>query len=173
MNELWQSRFIKIAREIASWSKDKSTKHGCVIVDPHTRAILSTGYNGFPRNIDDEVESRHERPEKYSWTEHAERNAIYHCARSGVGTEGTVLFITGWSCPDCARAIIQAGITHVYIDGASLGSSFDQRWAEVTSISKKMFQEAGVEVFIVDDPLALKFDTYHPSCYEDPSDSGC
>lgn len=145
----WDIRFIEVARLISQWSKDRSTKHGCVIVDPKTRAILSTGYNGFPRDIDDEIEARHERPLKYSYTEHSERNAIYHCARAGVATEGCHLYVTGWPCADCARAIIQSGITHVFIDGASIGGDFDIRWKEVTDISKEMFIEAGVMVTIV------------------------
>jgi dCMP deaminase len=145
----WHERFISIARTVSSWSKDRSTKHGCVIVDPNTRAILSTGYNGFPRDIDDDIDERHERPLKYSYTEHSERNAIFHCARAGVAIEGCHLYVTGWPCPDCCRAIIQSGIVQVFIDGASLDSDFDIRWKEVTTISKEMFNEAGINVTIV------------------------
>lgn len=146
----WQQRFIRIAREISTWSKDRSTKHGTVIINPHTRAILSTGYNGFPEGIDDSDDALHERPLKYSYAEHSERNAIYHCSRAGVPTEGCALFVTGWPCPDCARGIIRSGIRHVFIDGASIGGDFDIRWKEVTTISAKMFNAAGVTVTIVD-----------------------
>lgn len=146
----WQQRFIRIAREISTWSKDRSTKHGTVIINPTTRAILSTGYNGFPEGIDDNDDALHERPLKYSYAEHSERNAIYHCSRAGVPTEGCALFVTGWPCPDCARGIVRSGIKAVYIDGDSIGGDFDTRWKEVTKISEVIFNKAGVQVVIVD-----------------------
>ena len=63
MSEKWDRRFIELASHIAQWSKDPSTKVGCVIVG-EDREIRSTGFNGFPRGIDDDDERRHrERPE--------------------------------------------------------------------------------------------------------------
>ena len=73
-------RFMNLAY-VAEWSKDRSTKVGCVVIGPD-REVRSMGYNGFPRGINDEIERRHARPDKY--TEHAERNAIYNAARVGV-----------------------------------------------------------------------------------------
>ncbi|MBT3703387.1 MAG: CMP deaminase, partial [Alphaproteobacteria bacterium] len=75
----WDQRFLKLADEVATWSKDRSTQVGAVIV-MKDRAPGPYGYNGFPRQIDDEAEERHNRPAKYKWTEHAERNAIYNAA---------------------------------------------------------------------------------------------
>src|ERR1700739_3518019 len=80
---IWDRRFMVLAASIGSWSKDRSAKTGCVIVGPD-RLIRSTGFNGFVRGVDDEVAARHERPAKYSWTEHAERNGIYNAARLGI-----------------------------------------------------------------------------------------
>ena len=89
----WVERWFVIAEEFASWSKDRSTQVGCVIVGDSNQ-ILSGGYNGFPRGVVDDIDSRHERPAKYLWTEHAERNAIYNAARHGIRLESASLYNT-------------------------------------------------------------------------------
>jgi dCMP deaminase len=106
----WDQRFMRLAEHIGSWSKDRSTRVGCVIVGPD-RIVRSIGYNGFPRGIDDYSEERHERPAKYKWTEHAERNAIYNAARIGVSIDGCTMYVPWFPCMDCARAIVQSGIS--------------------------------------------------------------
>src|SRR5260370_34651295 len=103
---------MDLAREIARWSKDRSGGVGCVIVGPDNE-VRSTGFNGFPRGVNDEVESRHERPAKYKWTEHAERNAIYNAARVGIPIEGCRIYLPWFPCMECARAIIQTGIVEL------------------------------------------------------------
>jgi len=75
----WQDYFIGIANQVKLKSKDKNTQIGAVIVGEDNE-VVSTGYNSFPRGIDDDVPERQERPEKYHWFEHAERNAIYNAA---------------------------------------------------------------------------------------------
>ena len=105
----WHKRFYDLALHIASWSKDRSTKVGAVIVDCDKR-ILATGYNGFPSGCDDTKEERHQRPAKYMYTEHGERNAIYNAVKSGVRLQGATLYCTMFPCADCTRAIIQSGI---------------------------------------------------------------
>lgn len=105
----WDKRFLELAQQIATWSKDRSRQVGCVIVGP-SREIRSMGYNGFPRGVNDAVEERHQRPAKYKWTEHAERNAIYNAARMGTSLEGCTMYIPWYPCADCARAIVQSGI---------------------------------------------------------------
>ncbi len=85
--ERWDRRFLELAKMFGTWSKDRSAGTGCVIVGSD-RLLRVTGYNGFVRGIDDEVSKRHERPEKYLWTEHAERNAIYNAAKlAGIGID--------------------------------------------------------------------------------------
>ena len=107
--------------------------------------IVSTGYNSFPRGIDDNVAERQERPEKYFWFEHAERNAIYNAARIGVSTKGCTMFLTcDIPCADCARGIINAGINKIYVmDG---GGAKSKKWKESAERSMKMFNESGVKV---------------------------
>jgi len=145
----WDSRFLRLAREIATWSKDRSTQVGAVIVgDDKTPGPY--GFNGFPRFIDDDVEDRHARPSKYKWTEHAERNAIYNAARVGVAVKGCTMYVTHVPCADCARAIVQVGITQVVVDQAGMeDSDFAKRWSEDEQITKEMLEEAGVVLEVV------------------------
>ncbi len=138
----WGLRFKELAQHVAGWSKDKSTKVGAIIVDDD-RNPLSIGYNGFPRKCRDDIPERYERPLKYKWTEHAERNAIYTAARNGVRTEGSTLYMFWFPCVDCARAIIQCGIATVYCDRPNFE---DERWGEDFKISDQMFKEAGIIV---------------------------
>ncbi len=105
----WDMRFLALARHVAEWSKDRSRKVGCVIVGPD-HEVRSLGYNGFPRGVNDDAAERYERPAKYSWTEHAERNAIYNAARIGVSLRGCTAYLPWYPCMDCARALVQAGI---------------------------------------------------------------
>jgi deoxycytidylate deaminase len=81
---------MDIAIRTAELSKDRRTKVGAVIAGP-SREILSVGYNGFPMGLNDEHAYRHESPAKYLFTEHAERNAIYHGARRGISLSGTIV----------------------------------------------------------------------------------
>jgi dCMP deaminase len=111
----WDKKFQDVTKLVASWSKDRSTKCGTVIVGRNNE-ILSTGYNGFPVGVNDDIESRHDRPEKYFYTEHGERNAIYHAARNGHSLENSILYTNWFPCSDCARAIIQSGINEVHCD---------------------------------------------------------
>lgn len=140
----WAVRYLDMADMVASWSKD-STKVGCVIVG-EAGQILSTGYNGFPRNVDDDDVERYQRPEKYLWTEHAERNAIYNAARSGLSLVGSTLYVGWHPCADCARGVIQSGITTVAIRTAVI----PERWTNSCDVARIMFNEANVRVWSMD-----------------------
>jgi dCMP deaminase len=131
---------MTLARAAALKSKDRSTQVGCVIVGPDNE-VRSTGYNGFPRNIDDDVEDRHVRPEKYFWTEHAERNAVYNAARHGTPLEGCTAFVTWTPCMDCARAIVPSGLIRVVGYEMRLD---DPKWAEDFKRVRTLFAEADV-----------------------------
>jgi dCMP deaminase len=141
----WKEYFQNIARQVRFKSKDKYTQIGAVIVDQHN-AIVSTGYNSFPRGINDDVPSRQERPEKYYWFEHAERNALYNAARIGVSTENCTMYLTcGIPCADCARGIINAGITKIVCETNGSGAK-GALWDEHIQRSLIMFNEANVKV---------------------------
>jgi dCMP deaminase len=148
INEKWDLRFLNMAKEMATWSKDRSSKVGCIIVGPN-REIRTSGYNGMPRGVNDEIDSRHERPLKYSYFEHSERNAIYNAARIGISLDGCTLYcgstLMGPPCVDCARALIQSGITRVVgSKGDNDPSLWEERWKASMLISIEMFNEAGI-----------------------------
>ncbi len=138
----WDKRFLDLAEYIGNWSKDRSTKVGCVIVGvDHT--ILAIGYNGFPRGINDDIEERHERPIKYKWTEHAERNAIANAARIGVPLLGSTAYIPWFPCADCGRLLIQAGIKRIVCKTPDFD---DPRWGEDFRLVNEMLKEVDIEV---------------------------
>lgn len=144
----WDQRYLKLANEIATYSKDRSTKVGAILVGPDGE-IRSTGYNGFPRGVNDDAEHRHDRPAKYLYAEHGERNAIYNAARVGTSTKGCTLYVTSHPskfppCADCARAIIQSGISRVVQERLDHESEAAKRWEESSKATREMFQEAGI-----------------------------
>ena len=138
---VWDRRFIDLALHVAEWSSDRTTKVGCVIVGRFNQ-LVAVGYNGLPRNIED-AQGRSERPEKYFWTEHAERNAIYVAARLGLPLGGCRMYLPWFPCVDCARAIVQAGLDEVV---AFEPDWKDARWGEQFSIARQIFLESGVGV---------------------------
>lgn len=143
----WNKRGIEVARTVAKWSKDRSTQVGAVVL-MEDGTPLTFAYNGFARGVDDDVDLRHARPEKYKWTSHAEENAIANLARIGAKAFGATLYVTHFPCSGCARKIIQAGIARVVVDETSMNADFLSRWEEDMKVSKEMFGEGGVEIFI-------------------------
>ena len=143
-NLSWDELFIIQAEVISQKSKDPSTKVGCVIVGSDN-AVLSMGFNGFPRGIDETITERWERPEKYNWVEHAERNAIYNAARHGINLSGARAYLN-WEpkpCADCTRALIQSGIKEIIgpnraFGGKGAGTHYSIDHSDV------MLKEAGV-----------------------------
>lgn len=145
--EYWHRSCMKKAQQVGLLSKDPSTKVGCVIA--RDRQVLVTGYNGLPRGVNSAPE-RLERPEKYFWFEHAERNAIYVAAEFGVQLAGATLYtvaepgIGKGICADCARAVIQTGISEAWVqppEGAGTG-----RWDASIQAGIAMLAEAGVRL---------------------------
>jgi dCMP deaminase len=144
----WVDYFRNLTHQIKLKSKDTNTQIGAVIVGKD-KEIVSTGYNSFPRGIYDNEPLRQERPEKYYWFEHAERNAIYNAARIGVSTKGCTMYLScGVPCSDCARGIINAGITRIFVERND--STKGPQWQESQERSWEMFKEADVEVRFYD-----------------------
>lgn len=141
----WDRRFLELAMHVSGWSKDRSRQVGCVIVDKR-RNVRAIGYNGFPRGINDDLEQRHERPTKYMWTEHAERNAIYSAVQIGVSLDRCTMYLPWFPCMDCARAIVQAGIDRLV---ATQPDVLDQQWGEQFVAAMELLREARVKVDFV------------------------
>lgn len=142
MQKNWHQKFFNLAKHVSTWSFDRRTKVGAVIVGLDNE-VRSVGYNGFPRGVDDSVENRYERPLKIFWTEHAERNAIYNAIRASIPIHGSKIYSTLYPCTDCARAIIQSGIKEVITSEPDWELP---NWGEQFKISKIMFEEAGITV---------------------------
>ena len=141
----WDEYYLDICKVVAARSKDPNTQIGCVIAGP-AHEIRSTGYNSLPRGIRDDVPERLERPTKYLWMEHAERNAIYNAARCGTPLEGCTLYVEIMPCMDCGRAIVQAGIREVIVSGARMSQYTSDYYDEHFRNVEVLFQEAGVIV---------------------------
>lgn len=148
----WDLRFINEARNIAQWSKDRSTKTGCVVT--RDNRFLTTGYNGFPPGVNDEVPERHERPAKYRWTEHCDRNGIYQAARMGIALEGATMYLTGPPCSDCTRGIIAVGIVRVVWPADNpfvRNPEVVARWADDMALAEEMANEAGLIFDVIEE----------------------
>ena len=141
----WNSYFFDVAFRTAQLSKDKRTRVGAVIVGQN-REILSVGFNGLPMGINDDTPERSTPELKYFFTEHAERNAIYHGARRGISLRGSKLYSTLFPCSDCARAIIQTGVQEVCCP--ELVFTDVPAWSQSFRIAHEMFVEAGIKVFM-------------------------
>jgi dCMP deaminase len=148
----WDEYFMTMVYLVSMRSKDQSTHIGAVIVGPD-REVRSTGYNSFPIGLNDTVQERQQRPEKYFWFEHAERSAILLAARTGISLAGCTMYTQGIPCADCARAVIQAGIKEVVLHKQWSFEEGQQKWAESGQRSAQMFEECGIKVRYYDGPL--------------------
>ena len=140
MSAKWDYRFMEMARLVAGWSKDPSTKVGCVIVNPR-RQVVSTGYNGFPRGVDDDPARYADRATKYLMVLHAEQNAVL---QAGGDVRGGTAYVTHPPCAQCAATLIQAGIARIVESPPDTGMA--ARFLDSFAKSTLMLREAGVEV---------------------------
>lgn len=149
INPKWDNRFMKLAREISTWSRDPSSKIGAVIVNDERR-ILATGYNGFPRGIEDTEERLNDREQKYPRIVHGEANALMNALYSGVPVKDATIYVWGLPvCADCTKLVIQSGIKRVvitYPDHAP--DKWQKQWNE---LSKPMYEEAGVSITYINE----------------------
>ena len=137
----WTRRYLDMAKEVATWSKDPSTKVGAVAVGSKGQ-ILSQGYNGFPRGVKHTPERYDVREEKYKYVVHGEMNAIYNACHTGASLDGATLYVTGLPvCSECAKGIIQVGISKVIME---YPKDIPDSWRESMKTTSSMFLEAGV-----------------------------
>jgi dCMP deaminase len=152
----WDAYLLGIAEAASKKSKDPKTKVGAAIVAG--TVVVSTGFNGFPRGVD-EAPERWERPTKYRFVAHAEANAICNAAREGINTTGCTLYLHGFPgpCIDCAKLIIQAGIGRVvwkpgwYSDPQEREDSDSARvqWKEDLDFAVALLEEGDVLISIL------------------------
>lgn len=133
----WDTRFIDLAKLVASWSKDPSTQVGAVIVDKDKR-IVSTGFNGFPQGVDDEATDR---DIKLLRTIHAEENALLFARRD---VTGMTVYVTRPPCARCAAKLIQSGVSRVVYPLPPV--DFVERWGNEMREANAMFSQVGTTI---------------------------
>jgi dCMP deaminase len=143
MSDRWHTRYLTKAFESAAFSKDRSTQVGAILFHPETRATLLSSYNGMVRGMNDDDEKFHERPLKYAVTEHAERNLLYFAARHGIRTDGLGIATTFYPCADCARGIVQSGLTQLVTVEPDWNH---ERWGESFKVAQLILDAGEIEV---------------------------
>ncbi len=139
----WDRRLLDLARFVAAWSKDPSTRVGAVIADG--KRVVSLGFNGFPAGCDDAADLYADRETKYRRVVHAELNALLFAGRD---VRGCTLYTWPFApCPRCAGAVIQAGIWRVVAPACP--PQIAERWAVELEESRRLFAEANVAFFEV------------------------
>ena len=142
----WDERYMSLAKEVSTWSKDPSSKIGAVAIGDKGQ-VLSQGYNGFPRGIEDAKIRYDNRETKYKYVVHAEMNVIYNATYNGVSLNGATLYVYGLPvCSDCAKGIIQVGIKKVVVPRMKIQDPWKESWQR----SVQMFDEADVKWSMID-----------------------
>ena len=144
----WSEYFFKLAETVSLKSKDPSTKVGCVLTN-ESNEVLSVGFNGFPKGVEDTDQRYNNRELKYKLIVHSEANAISIAAKNGIKLQDSILWINWMPCTSCAKLLIQAGVKEVNINGLSKeynNLELQKRWSEELELSKTLFEEAGIKV---------------------------
>lgn len=145
----WDEYFMSMAHLSAKRSKDPNTQVGACIVNKEKR-VVGLGYNGFPRGCDDDVYPWERTGElldtKYPFVVHAELNAILNSIQN---LSGCTIYVSLFPCNECAKAIIQSGITKVVYESDKYDGTDTNR------ASKKMFKDANVECVKLDHTTQL------------------
>jgi len=141
MRPTWHNYFLGLAKVASQRSHDIHTQHGCVITDSNNR-ILGVGYNGFPRGLDD-TQLPTNRPDKYQWMIHAERNALANCV---VRPDNGIAYVTGQCCNDCIMALWQEGVNTVYMTDTHGTVLFD---TQAKSLFDNFIRMSGMKIFYI------------------------
>jgi len=142
----WDKKFLDAATLVASWSKDPSTKVGCVITDDDHNQ-LAGGFNGFPRGVADDHRLT-DRETKLKLIVHAEANAVAAAARNGHSLKGSTAYVTLPPCTQCAALLIQAGVRRVVFLSGVKPSKWEADWV----LAQGLLTEAGIEFEEVERP---------------------
>lgn len=132
----------------AKKSPDTSTQNGAVLIFEPDNSILeprifARGYNRPPHKI--KIQDKHlARPQKYFYFEHAERNVIFDAVRKGISTVGSIMICPWFSCADCARAIVEAGIKTV-IGLERKDNMSNEKWNESIIVGNEILDDCNVE----------------------------
>jgi dCMP deaminase len=141
----WHRRFMCLAREVSTWSNDPTTQTGFVIVSPVDNRVVSLGYNGFPRYVQDSYARLSKRSEKLKYMVHAEDNAIIAAREPLQGYTG---YCWPWPpCGPCAAHVVQAGLKQVV--AVQPTQEQEERWGDSFDVMRTIFREGGVRLDLV------------------------
>lgn len=149
----WHSRYLSLAKEVATWSKDPSSKIGAIAVG-NKGQVLAQGYNGFPRGISHAADRLNDRGVKYKYVVHAEMNLIYNATYTGVSLDDSTVYVWGLPCcSECAKGLIQVGVRQVIMP--EMTENTPQTWIDSFKFTAELFKEAKVDWMFIgsnDDP---------------------
>lgn len=168
----WDEFFMGVADLASKRSKDPDTRCGACIVNPETNRIISVGYNGLSKGLDDNgINILNEylpepflitqsdglsydywkKPDKYHFSVHAEENAILNCSCSLKELKGCVIYVYSdkgyYPCDRCANDINQVGIVEVIMPFAISSDTPTYNW----DYTKHIFKKAGIKIRILGD----------------------
>lgn len=149
LSQSWLNYFCRLVLEVASKSKDPSTHVGAIAIDPESKRILATGYNGFPAGVNEDP-TRWERPTKYDFVVHAEANVIAAAAQFGISLKGAALFVSMHPCVECAKLIAASGIRHIYYITDDLKKETSREWVNHLDNAISIFQESGIDMIPIE-----------------------
>jgi dCMP deaminase len=113
MSNKWDNRYLNLAKEVSTWSKDPSTQVGAVAIGEMGQ-VLAQGYNGFPRGVNDSLERYNDKEVKYRYVVHAEMNCIYNATFTGASLNNATMYVWGLPvCNECAKGLAQVGVKRV------------------------------------------------------------
>lgn len=168
----WTNYFLGLAFMVSRRSHDIHTQHGCVLTT-RTNQIISCGYNGFPRGMDDaSLPTNRPDPDKpdelskYDFVNgtHSERNALFNCMVSPwLVPGGVVAYVTGEPCNDCLSALWQSNVSTIYYANRHGSHKLNEHTRRVRDI---IVAQTGIELIQVDPDLNWILDGW-------ASSSGC
>lgn len=139
-------KYLKLAKYNADlFSKDPHTKVGSIILTNDFSRILTTGINGFPRKLKDDIPERWEKITKLSRVSHSEANSVANAARTGTSLDNSIIVVTKFPCSTCTKLLIQAGIKKIYTIAPDYES---HTWGNDARISEEMLNELNIEIII-------------------------
>ncbi len=159
----WDLRYLRLAKEAATWSKDPSTKVGAVTVDREGDVIAVT-FNGLPRGVADSIERLADRDVKYRMIEHAERNGMRVANKGGGDTVGATVYTYPLPpCAPCAAHLLQHGVSRIVsVTARPEDEALVKRWQEDFSLANTMYQERNVELVLYFPEFLEMRDDFYP-----------
>jgi dCMP deaminase len=145
----WTDYYLGLALVVARRSHDIHTQHGCIITDKNNK-VLGMGYNGFPANLEDDKLPLN-RPDKYQWMIHSERNAIDNCTLKPI--DG-IAYVTGQCCNDCIMHLYRNGIKRVVMMNHHGSQLLNDESKKIFNTFIEMASKQGFSIEYVDPDLS-------------------